>query len=295
MKKIFFLIILLAQFISPAVAQTSDKKLQVVASLYPVYDFTKEIGGDKIAVRLLLPPGVEAHHFDPTPTDVLSINRADVFTYVSDTMEPWAKKILASLNNGKLTQLTIVNSGRDVASVGNDPHLWLDLSRAQQMVTAIADGLATADPSNKKFYRDRAKNYNRQLALLDNDYKKTIATCQQRDIIYGGHNTFGYLARRYGLTTSAVTGFSDDAEPTAKGLKNIIDNVKKNNIHYIFYEELSDPKIAVSLARETGAKLLLLNGAHEVSKDDMVAGVSFLTIMKNNLNNLALGLSCRRA
>jgi zinc transport system substrate-binding protein len=114
--------------------------------------------------------------------------------------------------------------------------------------------------------------------------------CSSKEIIYAGHYAFGYLTKRYGLEYFAAQGVSPDSEPTAADLINLVNQIKKDNIKYIFYEELSSPKIAQTLSDETGAELLLLNAAHNISKEQLEQGATFISIMKNNLTNLKIGL-----
>jgi zinc transport system substrate-binding protein len=278
-------------------------KLKVITTLYPLYDFARNIGQDKVETVLLLPPGVEPHAFEPKPKDIIDINQADVFIYTGKFMEVWAEDVLAGVIN---KNLKVVEAGKDIKLIpsvfhdgdepagSNDPHVWLDFENAQTMVNNIARGLAEKDPANKGFYLNNAASYSRSLQNLDNKYKTTLATCKTRKIIYGGHYAFGYLAKRYNLEyLTAVAGFEPSSEPTAKDIAKLVEQVKNNNIKYIFYEELASPKLAETIAGETGAKMLLLNAAHNVAKRDLEKEVSFLTIMENNLTNLKPGLDCQ--
>jgi len=174
-----------------------------------------------------------------------------------------------------------------------DPHIWLDFDNAKIMARNIAEALAAKDPAAQAFFNQNADAYNTKLAELDAAFRKTLSTCKNRVIVYGGHYAFGYLARRYGLRYLAAQGVSPDAEPTAKDLVRLVEQIKKNNIHYVFYEELTSPKIAETIARETGAKLLLLNAAHNLTKDQFKRGVSLFEILNTDLEQLKIGLECR--
>jgi len=132
-----------------------------------------------------------------------------------------------------------------------------------------------------------------KLAELDNRYKSELSNCESKEIVYGGHYAFGYMAKRYGLTYTSAQGFSPDSEPTAKDLVDLVEQIKNHNIKYVFYEELTSPKIAETLANETKTKMLLLNGAHNIAKEDYKNNVSFLSIMESNLVNLKTGLVCK--
>jgi len=296
---------------------TSDK-ITIVTTLFPQYDFAKTIGGNKAQVTLLLPPGIEAHAYEPKPSDITKINNAKVFVYTGEFMEPWAHDIVKSTSNkvkvvdasfgikmmkkegieheeehDELTGTNDHESEEDHHHGNIDPHIWLDFDNATIMAGNIAKALIEVDPQNADYYQNNYKTYELQLNELNKTYKDTLSTCKSKTIIYGGHYAFGYMANKYGLEYVSAQGFSPDAEPTAKDMIALIEQIKNDSISYIFYEELGSPKIADTLANETSTKLLLLNGAHNLAKADYEAGVSFVSIMKNNLKSLSVGLSCQ--
>ncbi|HNX90853.1 MAG TPA: zinc ABC transporter substrate-binding protein [Candidatus Omnitrophota bacterium] len=309
-KKIVSLLLFSGIWLFPDSAVTGEtQKLEVITTLFPTYDFAKEIGGDKVNVMLLLPPGIEAHSFDPKPADIVRINKADVFVYTGKFMEPWVEKILGGVTGKDLliidasTGITLMSDDEEPAHHeeehghhhgGDDPHIWLDLANAQAMANTIASGFAEKDPANKDFYLRNAKNYNLKLAALDEKFRKTFLTAKQRTIIYGGHFAFGYFMKRYGLEhESPYAGFSPNAEPSPKAIAELIDKMRASGIKYVYYEELLDPKVARIISQETGAKLELLHGAHNVSKDDMKKGITFIDIMEEDLKKLKVGLECQ--
>lgn len=273
-----------------SVRQPISPKIQVITTLYPLYDFVKNIGQDKVTVSFLLPPGVEAHTFEPKPNDVIRINQSDIFVFTGNLMEPWASDLISGITN---KNLAIVNASNGIQLISQDPHIWLDLSNSQTMVSTITNALVAQDPSNQNFYETNAQVYKQKLVKLDQDYQSAFQSCSTKEIIYAGHYAFGYLAHRYGLKYSSAQGVSPDSEPTATDLINLINQIKRDKIKYIFYEELSSPKIANTIATETGAKLLLLNAAHNVSKEQFNQGVSFISIFENNLSSLKTGLQCQ--
>ncbi|MBF0506169.1 MAG: zinc ABC transporter substrate-binding protein [Nitrospirae bacterium] len=278
-------------------------KLQVVSSLFPLYDFAKNVGGDRADVSLLLPPGVEPHSFEPRPEDIIKLGKADIFIYTNNYMEPWINDILKGINN---PGLVIVNSSKDIELLkeedeeeaqehgGRDPHVWLDLTNAAKMVDAICDGFVKKDPVHKEFYRQNAESYKAKLLALDKKFSESLAGCKKKIFMSGGHYSFGYLAKRYNLRyLPAYYGFSPDAEPNPKDLIKLSKELTRNGLHYIFYEELVNPGVARTIAGETGAKLLLLHGAHNISRDELDRNITFLSIMEHNLENLKEGLECR--
>ena len=283
-------------------------KIRVVVSLFPLYDFVKNIGKDRVAVEMLLPPGVEPHSFEPKPADVLNLNHADIFVYTNKYMEPWVADIIKGIDN---KQTLILDSSKGVVFINEDaehedehhsgeqgqarmdPHIWLDLGNAAVMVDTIRDGLIQKDPTNKDYYQKNAEQYKATLKALDDKFMRGLRDCKKKTFINGGHFAFGYLAKRYGLTYMSAYGFSPDAEPTPGQLVSISRILKEQELKYIFYEELLAPRVAETIASETGAQLLFLHGAHNISKEEFEKGVSFVGLMEKNLANLEQGLQCR--
>ena len=286
------------------------KRLQVVTTLFPLYDFARAIGGDRADVSLLLPPGVEPHSFDPQPDDILRINHGDIFAYTNPAMEPWAVRIAASVDAARVK---VVDASRGISlrkgpdadghqhghdhSHGSaeevDPHLWLDLANAAAMVGNLAGAMSDADPGNRDFSLDNARHSQEQLARLDDKYRAALAGCTGRALLHCGHLTFGYLADRYGLDYRAAAGINPEAEPTPAKLADLVRLVRTNRLSYVFSEEMASTRLAETIARETGAGILPLNAAHTVSREAFASGVTFLEIMERNLVNLVTGLGCR--
>lgn len=307
---------------------TGNRKLSVIASLFPVYDFARQVGGEKAEVSLLLPPGTEPHSFDPRPGDILALGHADLFFYTNVYMEPWARSILSGVSNPNLlaidtsegiellnTEDAENHSGPAVAAKaspgdkgtgnhrghihggpvhgGKDPHLWLDPLRAIRMVENIRDAFIRKDPANAVFYTQNASAYTNRLKSLDERYKASLAECGKKVFVNGGHFTFGYLARRYGLSYVSAYGLSPNSEPTPGSLARVSRTLKENGLRHIYFEELLAPRVAGTIAKETGAELLLLHGAHNISREDFIKGRTFLSFMEANLVNLKAGLQCR--
>lgn len=311
---LIFSVFILSQQTRPL--QKNTHQLTIVTTLFPLYDFTKTIGGDTVNVSLLLPPGVEAHSFEPKPSDIAAINSSDMFIYTGKFMEPWAEDIIQGLSN---KNIMIVDSSKGITLMGEndhknehasdehhekeehdhhhdgtDPHIWLDFDNDKKIIQTITTALSEKDPTNATYYQQNANEYQAKLADLDKKYKTILSNCKTHNIVYGGHYAFGYLANRYGLTYTAAQGISPDAEPTAQDLIRLVEQIKKNNIQYIFYEELTSPKIAETLANETKTTILLLHAAHNITREDFEKNISFLSIMEKNLDNLSVGLQCNK-
>ena len=303
MKKVISLLLVLVLVCSFAGCMKTEKqnnKLSIIATLFPQYDFCREIAGDKADVTLLLPPGSESHSFEPTTSDVMKINQADAFIYTGDNMEAWAKQIIESVQNENLTvldisdKITMINSEDEHGHHENeiDPHIWTSPVNAQIIVNEIADMLIKIDSANSDYYRKNADNYIVKLKNLDKQIREVVANGKRKEVIFGGRCALLYFLKEYDLEfMSAYDSCSMDADPSASTLKEITDRIKANKIPVIYYEELSDPKVGRALAKETGTELLLFHSAHNVSKEDFDKGVSYLSIMEQNVENLRKGLS----
>ncbi len=280
---------------------TGSRRLSVVTSLFPVYDFARQIAGDKADVVLLLPPGTEPHSFDPRPGDIMALNHADLFFYTNIYMEPWVQKIIAGTGNRALlavdtsTGITLTEAAETPDHKGHhgmDPHMWLDFSHATKMVENIRDAFVSKDPAHGSFYAANATAYIQQLTVLDDRYRTSLSGCRKKIFVTGGHFTFGYLARKYGLTYVSAYGLSPNSEPTPGAVAKVTRTLKENGLKHIFFEELITPHIAETIGRESGAELLMLHGAHNISKDEFRQNVTFLSLMEANLINLMIGLQC---
>jgi zinc transport system substrate-binding protein len=301
-------------------------KVKVIATLFPLYDFARTIGQDRVEVSLLLPPGVEAHSFEPKPSDIVKISGTDLFIYTGKFMEPWVDQVLKGITNPNvrvidasagISLLTEESEAHEHEAghknweagdkggqrdeeggvhrhshAGVDPHIWLDLANAAKIVDTITTGLVQFDPAHREPYVRNGEEYKKKLAALDARFMTELSRCPKREVIHGGHFTFGYLARRYNLTYIAALGFTPDSQPSPRQLAALAKQIKSHGLKYVFYEELMEPRVAETLSRETGAALLMLHGAHNVSKGELERGVSFLSIMEQNLANLKVGLQC---
>ena len=284
-------------------------KLTVVASLFPLQEFARAVGGDKVQVALLLPPGAEAHTWEPRPSDVVKISRADIFIYVCPSLEPWIDKVLRAVQSKKLRVLEATQglplikvegaeektgrAGGSHAPERMDPHLWLDFALDQKIVETIAEAFSEKDPVHAAFYKNNAEIYRGKLNDLDRGYRQALAKCRHRQILLSGHAAFAYLAKRYGLRQIALSGISPDAEPTPKKMAAVIEMIHKTGIKFIYAEELVNPKLAQSLSKEAGMGVLILNPKHNLTPQQVKEKVTFLELMEKNLKNLEKGLECQ--
>ena len=306
---IFFLFFLLPFCLpgNPPCAQ-GQPKLKVVTTLFPLQEFAAAVGGERARVDLLLPPGAEPHAWEPRPSDLAKIQKADVFIYIGRAMEPWAEDLLKATRGANLKiveaskglQLLEAKNLHKEASPGHkptreersDPHVWLDFSLDRKIISAIAAAFAEKDPQNASRYRTNGESYDSRLEALDKRFAATLSSCRHRQIILGGHSAFAYLAEKYGLQQIPLYGISPNAEPTPKRLTEVIQAAKSHGAKFIFFEEMVNPKLARVLAQEAGLQTLVLYDGANLTRDQLKQKATFLGLMEKNLENLRQGLDC---
>jgi zinc transport system substrate-binding protein len=291
-------------------------RLKVIATIFPLYDFARNVGGDRISVTMLLPPGSDAHHYELKPNDIIRVSKADIFLFTSFELEQWAYKIINAA--AEKTNMLAVETGQGAfllplpespdhdpghptARQANDsdhaskydPHIWLDAANAQKMIDNIAAAFIIRDPKNSEIYQKNAGRYKRQLMDLDEKYRVQLSACKTKTVLHAGDWAFAYLANRYRLHYRSAYNSSADAEPSPQQILALIEQIKAQKLRYIYYEDLVAPKLAGIMASETGVGLLKLNNGHDVGKKDFQAGETFLTLMEKNLVNLKKGMQCR--
>lgn len=277
-------------------------KVSVVATLFPQYDFAREIAGAHADVSLLLPPGTEGHTYEPTPSDIVKIDGADIFLYTGKFMEPWAERLLSSEGKGKSAAVD-VSSGIELSSIDDDhdhdghgqeghshpfdPHIWTDPLNAAVMADNILAALCSADPTHKEYYEKNAAELKKKLFALDADFKSIVSDGARREIIFGGSNAFHYFAKRYGIKIRAAHDTcSAEADPSAKRVSELISAIRTEHIPVIFYEELTMPKVARLMSKESGAAVRPFHSCHNVSRSGIESGATYISLMKENAESL---------
>lgn len=326
-------------------------KVKVVTTLFPQYDFTRAIGGDKVDVSLLLPLGMDSHSYEPTPADLININKSDLFIYTGESMEPWAHSIIESVDNNDVLVLDVskgvsliapnctidehdheseadhdheaevlhdhesetdhdheAEAGHDHESEEDhdhgttakehsdhdghdhtyDPHIWTSPKNAMIMVQNILEALCEVDPENADYYQANAEAYLNELEALNHEFEEVVAHAKRQTIYHGGRFAMQYLTNEYGINYISAPF---EAEPSAALVAQMIKEMKEQQIPVIYYEELVDPKISQMISEETGAQMLLLHSCHNVSKEEFNQGVTYLSLMKQNVENLRVGLN----
>lgn len=317
-KNVFFIVVLLVMFsiitiillnIKNPSSNKQNGKIEIVTTLFPQYDFVRQIGGDKVNVTLLLPPGSESHTYEPTPQDMVKINNSKLFVYTGKEMEPWVEKLISGMKNeirilDLSTTVKLINveefeeehnleehENEEEHEEGHhhsyDPHIWLNPRYAILMVESIEKQLCEIDPNNAQYYKNNANNYINQIKELDNEFEETVNKSNTKKIAFGGAFAYAYFIERYNLEfVTAYEACGEGAEPSTKQIKEVIDYIKNNKLPVVFYKEYTNGNIAKTISEATGAKMLVFNTVHNLSKEEIEKGVSYVSVMRDNLNNL---------
>jgi len=318
MKK--FLAILMALILTVCFSTCSKKsneaesaaaaagKINVTTTIFPPYDFVRQIAGDKVNLKMLLPPGAESHSYEPTPQDIIAIQNSQLFIYVGGDSDAWVTRILGTLDKDKIKVVTLMDCVETVEEetvegmqddeeeaeeegaakqVEYDEHVWTSPRNAIMIVEKITDALCKLDPPNADFFRGNESDYINQLTYLDQEFKDVVNNAKRKEIIVGDRFPFRYFVDAYGLKYyAAFPGCSTETEASAATIAFLIDKVKSDKIPVVFHIELSNDKIADTIAEATGAKVLELDAVHNVSKKDFDSGKTYLDFMNNNVKAL---------
>jgi zinc transport system substrate-binding protein len=302
-----------------------ERPLKVAATLFPYYDFTRQIAGDLIDLELIVPAGMDSHSFEPTPADMKKIQEADVVIINGGAMEHWVDQVLKATEGTDRTVVCMMDyvdavqeelvegmeegrggheghSHEDPAfSIGYpegheqeieyDEHIWTSPVNAMRFVQVIEETLSAADPSHKEQYRMRREAYEEELMEIHQGFLR-VAKERKRDLIVVGDKfPFLYLADEYGFGyRAAFTGCSTDTEPSARTIAYLIDKVREEKIPAVYYLELSSHRVTEIIGEETGAEPLLLHSCHNVTRKEFEAGVTYGELMRQNVENLRKGL-----
>ncbi|MFV0412744.1 MAG: metal ABC transporter substrate-binding protein [Oscillospiraceae bacterium] len=287
----------------------TEEKLLVYSSFYPMYDFTQKIGGERVEVVNMVPAGTEPHDWGPAATDIVGLEKADVFVYNGAGLEHWVEDVLAALGNKSLV-VAEASAGislleghahedeeeehaeeeeHDEEESAYDPHVWLNPQYVKVEAENIKNALIQADPAGAEYYEENYKAFAAKLDVLDTEFESTLAGLPGKTIVVA-HEAFGYLCSRYGLTQMGIEGLSPDSEPDAARMAEVIDFVKQNNVKVIFFEELVSPKVAEAIAAETGAGTEVLNPIEGLTQEQIDAGDDYFSLMRQNLKALEKAL-----
>jgi len=267
----------------------TNDTLKVTTSFYPLQYLVEQIGGNYVMITNLTPVGSEPHDFEPSAADMIHLASQDMIVLNGGGLEGYVEKVRT---NSKSTKTTVLVAGERYMSDPKDPHVWLDPLLYQKEGELIASALMKKDPAHASYYQSRFKALSDTLSELDQEFSKTLSSCDQHAIITS-HAAFGYLAKRYGMRQVALAGLSPDQEPSTKTLIDVASFAKSRKIRHIFFEELVSPRIADTIAHEVGAQTLVLNPIEGLTDDQKRSGENYVTLQRKNLKNLQVALSCK--
>lgn len=272
-------------------SDSKDGRPLVYASFYPMYDFAKKAAGELAEVRCFIPDGTEPHDWEPSAQDIIQLEHADMFIYSSDDFETWVDSVIPQLQNEELVVVETYDVLFDEKMIVGYLHEWLDSHNARLQFGYICDSLIRADPENKDGYEENRAHWMSEFDKLCDEYDVLKDMPPESKIIVT-HAAFDALCARYdNIEQIAIAGSSPEDEPNLARMAEIVALAKENNIQYVFYEELSSPKLAETVAREIGGKTLPLNPIEGLSDEQRENGDDYFSIMRKNLASLKEALA----
>ncbi|MCL1999559.1 MAG: metal ABC transporter substrate-binding protein [Turicibacter sp.] len=308
MYKIAILVLFVAFFSAcgsppPPPPEPLDAPLKIVATVFPQYDFIRNIAGDRVDLTMLIPPGTDSHYFEPTVQDIAILAEADLLVYVGERSENWLYPTLASIERPDMQTISIIDfvetmqelhfddEGERVGNSQIDEHIWTSPWNAVSIVEGITDALSQMDPINADFFRQNADTYIRELELLGQSLHTTMNMSARQVVVFGDRFPFLYLTTHLGLTAfAAFDNCSDNMQADPARVAQLIDLVNEQEIPVVFYTEFSDGTIANAIAEATGAELLQIHSAHNLTQEEFEDNVTFLELMWHNIDVLRAAL-----
>ena len=304
MKRLTAILLCLCLMLCGCTAQPEkphdETKLQIVCTSFPAYDFAREIAGDRAELTLLIKPGSEVHSYEPTPKDMIRIQESDLFICNGGESEQWAETLITpKLNTIYMMDCvdTVEESADGIYNAEDgepelDEHVWTSPLNAIKISEEICNALCKLDTDNAEAYKTNFTAYKAQLMALDREFRQVIKNSGKHTLVFADRFPMRYFALEYGLDCyAAFPGCSSETEPSAKTVAYLIDRVREDKIPAVLYMEFSNQKMADVICEDTGCKKLPFYSAHSVSAEQFEQGVSYLDLMRINLNSLkeALG------
>ena len=297
--------------------RSESGKLKVIATVFPYYDFVRQVAGDAVDVELFIPAGSSTHSFEPTPKDMIDLQEADLVIYNGGHMESFMDPILEAADGEgnllcmmdyvePLEELIVegMEHEHEIEEHGHthdhdeeghvseyDEHIWTSPKNAVLLVQAICDALSEKAPEYAGLFRENTEEYLGKLRELDERFEEVVADARNKIMIVGDRFPLRYFAESYGLDyRAAFSGCSEDSEPSVRTVAYLIDRVEEYQIPVVYHMELSSTRIADTIAEETGAKVLEFHSCHNVTKEEWEAGATYLELMEGNVEKLKEGL-----
>lgn len=306
-KSVVFIVTISMIFGMAGCGKTTEKednyRLKIVTSLFPYYDMARAVIGDVkgIDLKMIVTPGQDSHSFEPTPSDVIQMENADVLIYNGGSLETWIDTLLDSLNNKNQIKMKMMDyvdvlneeivEGMDTRFDSHDEHIWTSPVNEIIMTEKICETLSKALPEEKENFQKNAESYIKQLKELDSEIRIVVNNSKTKEIIFADKFPLQYFAKEYGLKYyAAFPGCGSDMEPSAKTIAFLVDKIKEDNIKAVFYLELSSHIVADAIETDTGAKPLQFNSCHNITQKQFDSGITYVDLMKENVNNLKIAL-----
>ena len=313
MKRLFILIVAAALALSLCACgeretEVEDGRLRIVTTVFPAYDFARQVAGDQAKVTLLVPPGAETHSFEPTAQDMRRIQSCDLLICNGGESEVWLETLLAGQETEipSLVMLECVEALEEELKEGMqeteeegeeeeieyDEHVWTSPVNAQRICRAIAEALASRDEEHREVYQANCTAYCEKLAELDEAFRAVVEQGSHSTVIFADRFPVRYFVEEYGLDYfAAFPGCAEDTEPAAGTVAFLIDRVREEQIPAVFYIEFSNEKMADVICEDTGCKKLLFHSCHNVTADQLKAGISYYELMLGNVESLREALA----
>ena len=312
MKKILSLLLITAVVLLSlggcAKNSTADNgKINIVSTIFPQYDFARQIVGQKANLNMLIAPPGESHTYEPTPQDIISIEEADIFLYIGGESDEWVNGILDSVDTKKtrivrlidcvstFDEETVEGMEQDKNDTGEkeiDEHIWTSPKNAVAMVKVISEAICQADGKNAETYRSNTESYIKQLESLDKQFRTVVEGAKRKELIFGDRFPLRYFTEEYQLKYYAVfPGCSSETEPSAATVAFITDKVKKDKVPVVLKIELSNGTVAETIAKETNTKVMTFYSCHNLSKEQFENGETYLSMMTENISTLKQALN----
>ena len=292
-----------------------SSKISVVTTIFPYYDFTRSIAGDKADIRLLLSPGSEPHSYEPSPSDIVAIENCDIFIYNGGESDEWVESVLDSIENKNMKVMRMmdyvdllyeqsVDHDEHEHEDGDgdehehehgeeyDEHIWTSVKNAEKLTNAIYDELCVSDFANKAAYSSNRDSYLSQLQAFDSEISDIVSNAKRNTVVFGDRFPFLYFVTDYSLEYEcAFPGCSSETEPSISTVTHMIDFTRENKIPVVFYLEFSNGKVAKLISEDTGAKTMRFSSCHNVTKDEFADGATYISLMEQNANALKEALN----
>ena len=296
----FFILFLMLTTKQKPQVDSAEKKPTVALSTFSLYDITIHVAGDTVDAFMILPLGVDAHSYEPTPKQIVKLDKSDLVVYSGAGLEPWIKGFSfknRAIDMSQYVDLKVVGDHdhahhHDGANTNIDPHYWLDVKNMATATEKISQVLIELFPKNKEIYVKNRNSYIEMLKSLDNMYKDTLSSCKLNTIVVN-HNAFSYLSSRYGFEVEALSGLSPEAEPSAKTMASLIEHVEEHKLKTIFFESFVNDKAIKSIANEAKVGVDVLQPLGNITADEAAKKLSYEDIMRKNLEKISKALECR--